>query len=95
MEQLIAVLVGSLGPTGALVWFMFHTTTNTIPNIVAQHRVEVADLVTQFRVDLTEERELRRTLLAEVLARAPYQCPFSEERKKFSILDPIQKDIEQ
>lgn len=78
MDQLIAVLVGAVGPSGALIWFMYHTTTKTIPDIVLAHRAEVASLVCQFREDLGEERDLRRSLLAEVLAKTPYQCPHAK-----------------
>jgi hypothetical protein len=78
MDQLIAVLVGAVGPSGALIWFLYHTTTKTIPDIVSTHRAEVASLVVQFREDLREERELRRSLLAEVLSRVPYVCPNSD-----------------
>jgi hypothetical protein len=82
VDQLIAVLVGAVGPSGALIWFLYHTTTKTIPEIVAAHRAEVAALVTQFREDLREERELRRTLMAEILARAPYKCPHAHLLEK-------------
>jgi hypothetical protein len=54
---------------------MYHTTIKTIPDIVASHRAEISELVSQFREDLREERDLRRTLMAEILARAPYKCP--------------------
>jgi len=75
MEQLMAVLVGAVGPTGALIWFLFHTTAKTIPDIVEAQRKETSALVETFRVDLREERELRETLLRQVLERASYSCP--------------------
>jgi len=88
MNELIAVLVGAVGPTGGLLWFMYYTTTKTIPDIVADHRKELASLseshrkdlseiVMAFRNDLKEERLLRETLLKEVLERAPYACPMA------------------
>jgi hypothetical protein len=80
MDQLISVLIGAAGPTGALVWFMYHTTTNTIPNLVEDQRKEMAALVESFRTDLREERVLRETLLREVLDRASDACPLKEQR---------------
>lgn len=81
MDQLIAVLVGAVGPTGGLLWFMYHTTVKTIPDMVALHRVEVAGLVESFRVDLKEERELRETLLSQLLKQVAYTCPYSAARQ--------------
>ena len=78
MDQLIAVLVGAVGPSGALIWYMYHTTTKTIPELVEAHRREIACLVEAFRVDIKEERELRRTLLQSVLERAPFICPHAK-----------------
>jgi hypothetical protein len=79
MNELIAVLVGAVGPSGALIWFMYHTTSKTIPDIVAQHRLEIANLVQQFREDLSSERDLRRTIMAEVIRRATNTCPYGHD----------------
>ena len=75
MDQLIAVLVGAVGPTGGLLWFMYYTTAKTIPELVEHHRKETAILVESFRSDLKEERHLRETLLKQVLLRATFSCP--------------------
>lgn len=77
MDQLIAVLVGAVGPTGGLLWFMYHTTARTIPDMVERHRAEIAVLVESFRTDLREERQLRETLLSQVIQRAEFRCPMS------------------
>ena len=97
MNELLAVLVGAVGPTGGLLWFMYHTTSITIPDIVSDHRKELAalslaqreeigriseshrhdmtEIVMAFRADLKEERNLRETLLKQVLESAKFTCP--------------------
>ena len=36
-------LIGALGPTGLMAWWVFHTTKYTIPEIIKGHKEEMAN----------------------------------------------------
>jgi predicted PurR-regulated permease PerM len=69
--ELISTIVSSLGVVGALVWYMYHNTTTTIPNLTQQYTEtqerlseKFADtqekITTNFAETLREEREYRK-----------------------------------
>jgi hypothetical protein len=59
MDQLIATLASSLGVVGALVWYLYYTTSKTLPGIVKEHRESIAEVTNKFSDTLRDEREHR------------------------------------
>lgn len=55
---------GNLTSTAILGWYAWHTTTRTIPQLVADFRRELQEIREAFRQELQAERETHR---AEVL----------------------------
>lgn len=51
---------GNLTATAILGWYAWHTTTRTIPQLVADFRQELTALREAFREELASERELHR-----------------------------------
>lgn len=58
--ELIASLVGTLGVTGALVWYLYFTTAKTIPSLTTKHSETMERITEKFGDTLREEREFRR-----------------------------------
>jgi predicted PurR-regulated permease PerM len=69
--DLITTIVSSIGVVGALVWYMYHNTTTTIPNLTKQYtesQERVAErfattqekIATNFAETLKEERDYRK-----------------------------------
>ena len=58
--EILASLVGTLGVTGALVWYLYYTTARTIPRLTDKHG-EVMDRISKdFSQTLREERDFRQ-----------------------------------
>lgn len=55
----------NLGAVGMLAWYLWFTNTKTLPAIVDRQSKQLAEIVTQFRADLTDERRARREDLIE------------------------------
>ena len=64
--ELIASLVGTLGVTGALVWYLYHTTTKTIPDLTEKHAETMDKITERFTDSLKDERDFRRTEFADL-----------------------------
>lgn len=60
-NTLIATLVGAIGPSGALVWFLYHTTTKTFPELTKKADERLEKMIADFRADLAAEREHRES----------------------------------
>lgn len=58
-EEIIVQLVAALGPSGALVWHLWHTTSNTIPTLVNTHRESMDAALDRFTKSLEDERKAR------------------------------------
>lgn len=58
--ELITSLVGTLGVTGALVWYLYFTTSKTIPSLTKTHSETLDKITEKFGDTLKEEREYRR-----------------------------------
>ena len=56
-------LVGQLGVAGVLAWYLYHTTTKTIPDLTKQHNETMDKIATKFsdtlRVTIDDERKAR------------------------------------
>lgn len=61
MNDLVLQLITALGPTGALVWYLWQTTSKTIPDLIAKHQTTMDNTITQFTKALEEERKARRS----------------------------------
>lgn len=70
MDQLIATLASSLGVVGALVWYLYYTTSKTLPTIVKEHRESIAEVTNKFSDTLSEtlhnEREHRKSEMIQL-----------------------------
>lgn len=51
---------------GAVVWFVYHTLTKTIPELAALHRQELIDQRDKYHSLLTSEREMFARTLASI-----------------------------
>jgi hypothetical protein len=58
--ELIASLVGTVGVTGALCWYLYQTTAVTIPNLTEKHSQSIDKITERFTDTLKDEREYRR-----------------------------------
>lgn len=58
--ELISSLVGTIGVTGALVWYLYWTTAKTIPSLTTKHSETMERIADKFSDTLREEREFRR-----------------------------------
>lgn len=61
--EAVVQLVGQLGVAGVLVWYLYHTTTKTIPELTAAHNETMNNIVNKFsdtlRVTVEDERKAR------------------------------------
>jgi hypothetical protein len=64
--ELIVSLCGSLGVTGTLVWYLYWTTTKTIPDLTEKHANSMDKITDKFSDTLREEREFRRAEFADL-----------------------------
>lgn len=61
--ETVVQLVGQLGVAGVLAWYLYHTTTKTIPDLTKQHNETMDKIATKFsdtlRVTIDDERRAR------------------------------------
>lgn len=92
--ELLTSIVSSLGIAGVLVWFLYHTTTKTIPEKDAAHRSEVKEItknysdtvqgVTNKFADTLKEERVYRQQEVEMLKtwiRNEASCRYNERNK--------------
>jgi hypothetical protein len=58
--DVITSLVSTLGVVGALVWYLYHNTTKTIPDLTDKYTKANENIATKFSDTLKEERNYRR-----------------------------------
>lgn len=62
-SETVVQLVGQLGVAGVLAWYLYHTTTKTIPDLTKQHNETMDNIVNKFsdtlRVTVEDERKAR------------------------------------
>lgn len=58
--DLIASLIGTAGVSGALCWYLYHTTAITIPKLTETHSDTLKSISNTFSDTLREEREYRK-----------------------------------
>jgi len=62
-SETVVQLVGQLGVAGVLAWYLYHTTTKTIPELTKQHNETMDKIATKFsdtlRVTIDDERKAR------------------------------------
>jgi hypothetical protein len=91
--DIITTLVSSLGVVGALVWFLFHTTTKTIPDLTKQYTdsnerasktfADTQEKITdRFTDTLAHEREYRKQEIAALQAwiKSEASCKYNQDR---------------
>jgi len=64
--ELIVSLVGSLGVTGCLVWYLYYNTAVAIPRLTDKHSESMDKITDKFSDTLREEREFRRSEFADL-----------------------------
>ncbi|AMV35727.1 hypothetical protein VN12_26780 [Pirellula sp. SH-Sr6A] len=62
----IGQILQSVGVPGVLVWYLWHNTTKTIPDLVAQHQATIAKLTEDFSKALESERVARKVEVDEL-----------------------------
>lgn len=55
----IAPAISSLGSIGFAVWYAWYTTTKSIPDLLASHKVERGELLTELKAARLEATEAR------------------------------------
>jgi predicted PurR-regulated permease PerM len=91
--EVVSTLVSSLGVVGALVWYLYHNTTTTIPNLTKQYtesqeRVSERFAETQkaitdnFSATLREEREYRKQEIGALQQwiKSEASCKYNQDR---------------
>jgi len=62
-SETIVQLVGQLGVAGVLAWYLYHTTTKTIPDLTQRHNESMEKIATKFsdtlRLTIDDERKAR------------------------------------
>jgi len=56
----VGSLVSSAGVLGALIWYLYHTTTKTLPDIVKSHNENIEKVTLKFTESQEQEREYRK-----------------------------------
>lgn len=80
----IGSIVSSLGVVGALVWYLYHNTTKTIPDLTQLHSDTMEKISDNFTHNLKEEREQRRQELELLKSwiKTEASCKFHEPSHK-------------
>lgn len=68
MTEIIVQLVANLGVTGVLVWYLWHTTTKTMPDLMKEHKTQVAELAAHQSELATQHTAAAKQMSAEFLA---------------------------
>lgn len=78
--DIVTTLVSSLGVVGALVWYLYHNTTRTIPDLTKQHSDTMKEISNNFTGNLRGEREQRakELELLKVWIKTEAACKFRE-----------------
>lgn len=94
-SETVVQLVGQLGVAGVLAWYLYHTTTKTIPDLTKQHNETMDKIATKFsdtlRVTIDDERrarekevenerKAREKELASLQSTLPKICMFREAK---------------
>ncbi len=58
--ELIASLCGTLGVTGALVWYLYYTTAKTIPRLTDKQSETMERITQKFSDTIRDDRDFRR-----------------------------------
>lgn len=81
--EVITTVISSLGVVGALVWYMYHNTTTTIPNLTKQYTDSQEKIATNFTETLKEERQYRREEIHALQSwiKSEASCKYNSDRK--------------
>lgn len=79
-SELIVQLVSTVGVSGVLVWYLYHTTTKTIPDLAEKHSKSMESITERFTETLTEtlekEQAAHERQLANLQQSIPKMCQF-------------------
>lgn len=79
--DVIVSLVSAIGVPGALIWYLWHTTSKTIPDLIDKHSTTIDGIVKEFKSELKEEREARKQeiTLLKVFIREEATCRYNAD----------------
>jgi thiamine phosphate synthase YjbQ (UPF0047 family) len=81
--NMISGLVTSFGIGGALVWYMYYTTSVTIPKLNEHNSSVLKEITSNFTESLKEEREFRRAETSDMKAMIrEARCRMSDEQQR-------------
>ena len=83
-SDVITQVISSLGVVGALVWYLWHNTTVTIPGLTKTHSDAMEKITDKFSISLSEERK-QRIMELEMLKSwitSEAACKFGEQSKR-------------
>ena len=93
--EVVSTLVSSLGVVGALVWYLYHNTTTTIPNLTQQFtdsQEKISDrfaatqkeITDNFSATMKEERAYRREEISAMKtwlkAESEANCKYNQDQ---------------
>jgi hypothetical protein len=85
-SELIIQLVSTLGVSGVLVWYLYHTTTKTIPDLADKHAKSMESISEHFTETLkdvtAQERSAREREINLLQASIPRMCQFRTDLQK-------------
>ena len=73
----LAQLFSSLGIGGVLVWYLYHTTTKTIPDLTTKHTTNIENVTNKFSDTLRDERTARREEIEELKSCLDRSCRYN------------------
>lgn len=82
--DVVTSLVSSLGVVGALVWYLYHNTTKTIPELTDKYTKTNEAIATRFSETLREERAYRREEIDSLKTwiKVEATCRYNRDRDK-------------
>lgn len=79
-SELIVQLITALGIPGVLVWYLYHTTTKTIPELTKTHSEGMKEVTKAFTDTLKDERSAREREITALQNALPKICTFREAK---------------
>ena len=77
-SNLVVQVISQLGISGVLAWYLYHTTTKTIPDLCSNHQKAIDNMQKQYVDSLEKNREALQREIAAVQQGLPVVCKFRE-----------------
>lgn len=78
-SNLVVQVISQVGISGVLVWYLYHTTTKTIPDLCANHQEAIDAMQKQYVDSLEKNREALQREIGMIQDNLPVVCRYSRE----------------